>query len=169
MTNTDGTGIFEWAKENCSITLKDGKIIYQIGELKMAYRYHRVQGINTFAEIEDKYNSVKPLVSKNHTKEQDVRPIGARQRKWERIIKVNNNKYILNNGEMDTVLFWNWYGEEYAPFVPTMKELEIVAPIVWTRKRDGAHRRWTEYVKIRNGIGGGAHSSHYTFLENTFF
>ena len=64
-------------------------------------------------------------------------------------------------------MFWNWYGEEYAPFVPTMKELEIVAPIVWTRKRDGAHRRWTEYVKIRNGIGGGAHSSHYTFLENT--
>ena len=38
--------------------------------------------LNNFKAVEAKYNSTKPLVSKNHTLEQDIRPVGERRYKW---------------------------------------------------------------------------------------
>ena len=63
------------------------------------------QRLNTFAEVKEMYNSVKPVVSKNHTVEQDIRPVGARHRKWERIMKINDNKYIINDGTWDSIRY----------------------------------------------------------------
>ena len=126
---------------------------------KMSYRNYSAR-LSSFAEVEATYNDVKPMVSKNHTKEQNLRPIGDRARKWERVIKVNDQKYILNNGDVDVISFWGGY-TSHSLVKPTMEEVEALAPIVWTIDDEG-----NEFIKIRNGSGGGAHMSRYTFLEH---
>ena len=125
----------------------------------MVYRYTDWK-INSFAEVEERYNTTKPVISKNHTKEQDIRPYGARSRKWERIEKVNANYYIIWNGDDGDPyqhLYWSWSGG----LNPTPKQQMELAPIVWKRKG------YMESIRIRNGSGNYAHCSRYTFLENT--
>ncbi len=80
--------------------------------------------INSFAEAEARYNDVKPVISKNHTKGDDIRPVGDRRRKWERIVKVSDTCYELTvtdyyhdntplirwediDGYYEQVTFWN--------------------------------------------------------------
>ena len=128
------------------------------------------QRLNTFAEVEEMYNSVKPVVSKNHTVEQDIRPVGARHRKHERIMKINDNKYLINDGTWDSIAWWSWYDTSvtdttskhyYVPHVPTASEIEKLAPIMWYRKNG------KEYLRVRNGSGNGGHQGRYCFLECT--
>ena len=66
--------------------------------------------LNTFSDVEKLYNITKPLVSKNFSKSQDVRPVWSRTRKWERIIKINKNEYLINDGTFDVItnIFGNW-------------------------------------------------------------
>ena len=126
----------------------------------MAHRYTDWK-INSFAEAEERYNTTKPVISKNHTREQDIRPYGARSRKWERIQKVNANCYIIwdgNEGDPYRHLYWSWYSTLENP---TPKQQMELAPIVWKRKGN------MESIRIRNGSGNHAHVSRYTFLENT--
>ncbi len=120
--------------------------------------------LNTFDKVAAYYESIKPLVSKHHTLADDLRPIGDRNRKWERIQKINANCYILQdgwNGSDDIFCGWHYYhntsGERPKP---TEAEKIKLAPIVWRRHRDG-----TETIKIRNGTGQGAHNSRYSFLD----
>ena len=125
----------------------------------MVHRYTDWK-INSFAEVEERYNTTKPVISKNHTKEQDIRPYGARSRKWERIEKVNANCYIIWNGEDGDPYqhtYWSWSSN----LNPTPKQQMELAPIVWKRKGN------MESIRIRNGSGNYAHCSRYTFLENT--
>ena len=125
----------------------------------MVHRYTDWK-INSFAEVEERYNTTKPVISKNHTKEQDIRPYGARSRKWERIEKVNANCYIIwsgDDGDPYQQLYWHWSGS----LNPTPKQQMELAPIVWKRKGN------MESIRIRNGSGNYAHCSRYTFLENT--
>ena len=49
--------------------------------------YH--YNLNTFAEVERRYNSVKPIRTTGEV------PLGYRARKWEHIIKVHKNKYVI--------------------------------------------------------------------------
>ena len=49
---------------------------------------------NTFNEVVSWYERTKPLVSKHHSLANDVRPIGDRKRKWERIRKVDAETYV---------------------------------------------------------------------------
>jgi hypothetical protein len=128
------------------------------------------QRLNTFAEVEEMYDSVKPVVSKNHTVEQDIRPVGARHRKHERIMKINDNKYLINDGTWDSIAWWSWYDtsitdptskQYYVPHVPTANEIEKLAPIMWYRKNG------KEYLRVRNGSGNGGHQGRYCFLECT--
>ena len=80
--------------------------------------------INSFAEAEARYNDVKPIISKNHTKGDDVRPVADRKRKWERIVKVSDSCYELTvtdyyhdntplirweniDGYYEQITFWN--------------------------------------------------------------
>lgn len=108
----------------------------------------------TFADVVADYDSIKPVVSKNHTRADDVRPIGDRARKQERIIKIDNNCYALSDWDTpDQIFYW---GHTKAP---TPKETRDFAPILW-RKRGGA-----EYVHIRNGVGQGAHNGRYSFIN----
>jgi hypothetical protein len=66
--------------------------------------------MNTFKEVENWYDSIKPLKSKHHKLEDDIRPIGARRRKHERIVKVNDDKYVLGVvGEYEHVSNENIY------------------------------------------------------------
>ena len=41
--------------------------------------------LNTFNDVAKRYSEIKPLVSKHHTLEDDVRPIADRRRKHQRI------------------------------------------------------------------------------------
>jgi len=114
--------------------------------------------LNTFAEVEEKYNSTAVLVSKQHSVEQDIRPIGKRSRKWERIIKINKNCYALScGGSADPVFTWRWSPKlkEY-PLRPV--DIERLSPIVW-RYKDG-----TETVTVRNGQGDWQYNAVYSFL-----
>ncbi len=111
----------------------------------MVHRYTYWK-INSFAEVEERYNTTKPVISKKHTKEQDIRPYGVRSRKWERIQKINANCYIIWNGDDGDPyqqLYWNWSGS----LNPTPKQQMELAPIVWKRKGN------MESIRIRNGSG----------------
>lgn len=118
-----------------------------------------ISKLDSFDEVAAKYTSTVPLVSKQHSKEQDVRPIGARRRKWERIVRVSPNCYALScGGYADPVFYWG-AGEKLKEFPLTTKEVERLAPIVWRKHKDG-----TETVTIRNGQGEWQHNSIYSFL-----
>lgn len=110
----------------------------------------------TFAEVESIYNNTKPMRGKNKGK--DVRPIGDRARDHERVKKISSNCYLLMNGGYYDDVF-NYYSHR-SKVIPTQAEMVALAPVCWKRHKDG-----TETVTIRNGIGGGAHMSHYSFLD----
>ena len=64
----------------------------------------------SFDAVVDHYNNTAPLRGTNNTAK-DIRPIGDRARKWERIVKISPNCYALSMCKY--------------------------APIVWRKKRDG--------------------------------
>lgn len=113
---------------------------------------------NSFAEVEAHYNKIKPLRG-NANAGKDIRPIGDRKRKWERIVKVSPNCYALSDGHHfgdEVFTCWTYGAENYTP---TLKDMERYAPIVWRKKRDG-----TEEVTLRNGWGPHQHTGRYSFL-----
>lgn len=122
-----------------------------------------INKINCFADAEARYNDTKPLVSKKHTLEQDVRPVGDRARKYERIIKVSDTCYALScGGRVDPVFTWglsvnNQIRHTY-PITPT--EIGRLSPIVWRKHKDG-----TETITIRNGAGEWQHNHIYSFIN----
>ena len=120
-------------------------------------RYDDYPKVNSFADAEKKYAETKVLKSKNHPAEQDVRPLGTRSRKWERIKKLSDDCYVMLDGCVHTDDIWNGRYERPHELVTLNPKF---APIIWTRKGE------TESIRIRNGIGSMAHSGRYTFLEN---
>lgn len=119
----------------------------------MALTYSAFQ---TFAEVEHHYNAVKPLISKCHTKAEDIRPIGDRKRKWERIVKLSDYCYALLDGYcFGDPVFKTWGTDRTV----TKADTEFYAAVVWRKHRDG-----TTSVKIRNGTGPWNHVSRYQFL-----
>ncbi len=121
----------------------------------MALTYSAFQ---TFAEVEHHYNAIKPLISKCHSKEDDVRPIGDRKRKWERIVKLSDYCYALLDGYcFGDPVFKTWGNTDRTV---TKADTEFYAAVVWRKHRDG-----TTSVKIRNGTGPWNHVSRYSFLE----
>ena len=121
----------------------------------MALTYSNFQ---TFAEVEAYYNKIKPLGGKDNVGK-DIRPIGDRRRKHERIVKISPNCYALSDGyHFGDEVFKAWmYGAE--KYTPTLGDMEKYAPIVWRKKRDGL-----EEVTLRNGWGPGLHTGRYQFL-----
>mgnify|MGYP003120402005 CR=1 FL=1 len=128
----------------------------------MNYRYKNYV-IEDFAEMTERYNTTKPVISKNHTREDNIKPVGRRSRKWEHMIKVSARKYMIYDGycEGDPKFraWWNRQGENQI----TEKETLALAPIMWTLSPQGD----IETIRIRNGSGDYAHCARYTFLENT--
>jgi len=116
--------------------------------------------MDDFTEVEKRYNGIKPLVSKLHTKEQDVRPIGKRSRKWERIIKLDANTYVFSHGGINDPIF-NWgYSADVKQHPLTKKEIMQTSPVVWRRHKDGS-----ETITVRNGLGDWQHNDRYSFLQ----
>lgn len=120
-----------------------------------------ITSINCFADAEARYNNTKPLVSKHHTLEQDVRPVGNRNRKWERVVRVDANTYALTNGgPADPVFTWGGSDQKFRDQYPiTAAETARLSPIVWRKHKDG-----TETVTIRNGAGPWQHNQTYSFI-----
>jgi hypothetical protein len=119
-----------------------------------------INKLNSFDEVAKKYADTKPLVSKRHTVEQDVRPIGKRARKWERIIKVNDHCYALScGGYADPVFNWG-FTDQLKTHPLTTKDIALCAPIVWRKHKDG-----TETITVRNGPGGWQHNHIYSFIS----
>lgn len=105
---------------------------------------------NTFDEVAKWYDNTKPIISKNHTLADDVRPLGERRYKWQRIIKVDDNTYALTDG--------SWSEMSYNGSHPNEREYNRkTAPILWERREDG------EYVSIRGCMGTGYSISRYDF------
>ena len=107
------------------------------------YRY----GLNSFSDVVKHYDSIKPI------RGTDIRPLGDRRRKWEHIVKVNRNKYILTHilPADDAQNIWQ----------EDRKGMIARAPITWQRNP----RTGIESIRIRNGSGNYAHTSTYCFID----
>jgi len=99
-------------------------------------------GPKSFDEAKEQYNAVVPVVSKLHSIQQDVRPIGQRRRKWERIVKVSETCYGLSDGNYSDM----WSTGFDKTYVNNMM------PILWERREDG------DYMRLRGVVEG--HTSH---------
>jgi hypothetical protein len=126
----------------------------------MAYAYKK--GLDSFWHVERKYNDTKPLVSKHHKKEDDLRPAHRRDRKWEHIVKLSPTSYALcDAGHGDPIFTRDYVGRDRIP--TSIVDTYNLSPIVWDiqLQPDGSY---LETVKVRNGSGDGAHTSRYQFL-----
>ena len=120
--------------------------------------YWQNRYLMSFDKVAATYDAIKPLRGK--LAPHNVRPLGDRARKWERIKKINNNCYVLMDGYYSgDDVFPAWYSGGNTG-KPTEAEMINLAPIVWRRHRDG-----TTTIKVRNGTGQGAHNGRYSFLD----
>ena len=111
----------------------------------------------SFAEVVAHYDCITPLRGRTNAGK-DIRPIGDRRRKHERIVKISDSCYALSDGyHFGDEHFGRWYNG--VDFTPTLADMEKYAPIVWRKKRDG-----TEEVTLRNGWGPGSHNGRYDFI-----
>lgn len=110
--------------------------------------------LNTFKEVEAKYNSIKPVAGKLTKKEYDVRPIGSRRAKHNRICKIDDNCYAIMTESVITDAPERGRGGGYSKSAVAMS-----APIVWRRDTNGV-----ETVTIHNSMH--AHAvGWYEFLR----
>jgi len=107
---------------------------------------------DTFNEVVTHYEKIKPVVSVCHTREQDIRPIGQRKRKFERIRKVDPETYCLLDGGYGNTL------NQSRTLTPQFEQ--DMAPIMWVREADG------DYIHIRNCAVGSMHMMRYAFLQS---
>jgi len=104
--------------------------------------------LNTFDLVAKEYNEIKPI--KGARASHDLRPLGERRYWWNRIMKVNDNKYLLLDG--------HWTGSWNAPSNNPNMQAQT-CPIMWERKDDG------DYLTIRSHMNDGISVSRYTFLD----
>jgi hypothetical protein len=105
-----------------------------------------------FEQVVSWYERTKPMISKHHTKEHDVRPIGDRGRKWERIKKIDENTYALLDGNYGNTIWGSIHPEQHA-WENTM------AAITWMRREDG------DFIRIRNHTRRNVSVTRYNFLH----
>ena len=116
--------------------------------------------LNNFSAVAKHYDSIKPVISKRHTREQDVRPLGDRNRKWERVKKLSDDCYAFYDGDIGDPIAYSDYHRNGEGM--TDEACEALAPVMWTREKGGWNR---EILRVRNGSGNGAHNGRYSFLE----
>lgn len=96
--------------------------------------------LNTFNDVAVAYDTTKPVNGKRTPATFDVRPIGPRKYKHQRIVKLDDDCYILSDGIYDWANVWSGFSTS----ARTNAELLELSPIVW--RRDGAR----ETVTITN-------------------
>jgi hypothetical protein len=118
--------------------------------------------IESFDMAAREYESIRPVVSKYHPKEQDVRPLGNRAAKHNRIIKVSDHCYALvDQGNKDDTL---WQDGK-----PTPASVVDWAPIVWTRELVNTSsviekNRWADFIQVR-GVRWGHDMQRLRFMR----
>lgn len=100
--------------------------------------------ISSFDEAVAHYNSVRPI--RGARLSEDLRPMNERRRWWERIAKIDENKYVLLDGN------WVWRNNNTDTWLKT-------CPIMWERKEDG------DFITIRNHPNDSYGVSRYIFLQ----
>ena len=118
------------------------------------------QQLDSLWHVARRYDNTRPMVSKYHKLEDNLRPAGRkRSRKWEHIRKLSDTCYALCDGSGGDPIF-NTRGTD-APNQDTYN----LSPIVWEvqPQPDGSY---LETVKIRNGSGDQAHNLRYAFLHD---
>jgi hypothetical protein len=100
--------------------------------------------LSSFKDVAKAYEDIKPI--KGARASEDLRPLEQRRYWWNRIVKVNENKYLLLDGH------WAWHNM-------SNEEREQTCPIMWERKDDG------DFITIRNHMNDGISVSRYTFLQ----
>ena len=101
--------------------------------------------VDTFDEVAKHYAETRPIVSCVHPKKDDIRPLGKRWRKWERISCVSDREYIL----YDMLPCTTEWGTPYL----------ARPPITWKRKGT------REQVTVRGAVRNGGDTSRYNFLR----
>lgn len=104
---------------------------------------------NTFDQVAEWYNNTKPLGGKGN-KGLDIRPIGARRYKYERIKKCDEDTYALIDGYFDP----DRHSDEEQGYA-----LDMTA-ILWSR------RFGKEYIRIRNLPEGWVNFARAKFHRN---
>lgn len=133
----------------------------------MALTYSR---FTSFKMVKDHYESIKPVKEREHGTTRNIRPMGDRNRKWERIVKISNNCYALSDGyHYGDEIFPEWGITEWDSNTKTyiihkdrLGKMENYAPVVWRKHKDG-----TETVQLRNmtGSSSGYSITRYDFLR----
>jgi len=110
--------------------------------------------LNTFEQVQKRYESTKPVNGSQTPKSLDVRPIGDRRRKHERIVKISDTCYALSDG---LYVWGNVYdlGNRSTP-----EQVKRFSPIVWEKTPDGDTR-----VTVANGRVKHAPTSRFAFLD----
>lgn len=116
--------------------------------------------LNNFSAVAKHYAKIKPVIGKRHTREQDVRPLGDRNRKWERVSKLSDDCYAFYDGDIGDPIAYSEYHRNGEGI--TDEASKALAPIMWTREKGGWNR---EILRVRNGSGSSAHNGRYSFLE----
>ena len=133
--------------------------------------------LDCFADVEKLYDDITPVRKREpeHRKYaiyQDVRPTNCRNRQYERIIKVNDNKYLLHDGEglytISSLVKHDYktkgkVGSKEYDFYLEM--CEATAAIIWERKRG------KEVMTVRHTLKYSIYSpnpiSRMDFLDRT--
>jgi len=98
---------------------KNNMWVYQGGDSA----YEAIPNLDNWADVVHAYNSVKPVVSKNHSIEENLRPIGQRRRKWEKITKHETTygiTYRIEDGNGAPALIWEkkkWETKEWDTYL----------------------------------------------------
>lgn len=121
-------------------------------------RYSQTYPLETFADVAAAYEKIKPMRGKYGGK--DVRPIENRRRPWHRVVKMDDNTYLLSTWTFADPVFSSFYMSSGADRIITREEQINLAPIVWRRHEDG-----TETVTVRNSWDTQA-NTHYAFLHS---
>lgn len=111
---------------------------------------------DTFAEVKKWYEDTKPIVSKNHTLMDDIRPLGERRYKWERIVKINDNKFVIVDGSWSP-LTYNTQTASERDF--NNEVIEKMGAIMWEKRPDG------EYIHIRGNANTSYSIGRYKVLD----
>lgn len=111
---------------------------------------------DTFEQVKAWYESTKPIISKNHTALDDIRPLNERRYKWERIVKLADNKYAIVDGSWSP-LTYNTQSAAERDF--NQEVIEKMGTILWEKRDDG------EYIHIRGCANGGYSISRYKLLD----
>lgn len=114
-----------------------------------------MSNLNTFAEVEKKYASTKPVNGTTTPLSKDVRPLGRRSVKHERVEKVTDDCYILSDGMYD----WG-YVNNFQSHEGTLADRLKRSPIVWRRGKNGV-----ESIELTNLPRNSTSPSRWRFFD----